>query len=172
MRPYGRIKKILKNYKNHNIVIKNRKWGNWWEDFNTTLSRSRVNQLIQKEIEQEINQNMRLKKYTLIDKHQNLVGLLLWDENKAQDEDKCYGIKVVNGLMIVYPNDEADFVCIHLFCIEDCIGLVDERYTGYVEIDPDNDDQLKGWVEIAKNLYKPLEGGIKAVIENNWKEFK
>lgn len=59
MKPYGREKKVkgTGSWKtDYHIHHKNKKIGNWWEDICNFLTRSRMKQLLQKDIDLEINE--------------------------------------------------------------------------------------------------------------------
>jgi len=59
MRPYGRLKNLQGNgpWKVDHHAHPKRKWKNWWEDINDYLTRSRMKQLYEREIEEEILEN-------------------------------------------------------------------------------------------------------------------
>lgn len=41
--------------KDNHVVVKNRKIGNWWEDMETTVSRGRLNQIVKRQIKEEVD---------------------------------------------------------------------------------------------------------------------
>lgn len=58
MKPYGRNKKIQGAgswKKDYHIHLKNRKVGNWWEDWCTTICRSTMKSQLKKEVITELD---------------------------------------------------------------------------------------------------------------------
>ncbi len=58
MKPYGREKKIKHFYgkKDFNIIFKNKKLENWWEEMCTIISRKSIKQSVKKRINNELNE--------------------------------------------------------------------------------------------------------------------
>lgn len=57
MKPYGREKKIMQNpswKKDYHLHRKGRKIESWWEGIADFISRSRIKQIVRKEIDEEL----------------------------------------------------------------------------------------------------------------------
>lgn len=59
MKPNGRVKNIKGNNSkvDYHIHEKNRKIGNWWEDYDNIVCRTTLKNMIKKDIEKEIIDN-------------------------------------------------------------------------------------------------------------------
>lgn len=57
MQPYGRLTNIKGSgvwKKDYHVRVNNRKIGNWWEDIAQPISKSRINQMVKRQIEKEL----------------------------------------------------------------------------------------------------------------------
>ena len=55
LKPYGRDKKVIGFPNKVDYHLKKNKTGNWWEEIVDFMSRSRIKQIIRKDIDKEIN---------------------------------------------------------------------------------------------------------------------